>query len=413
MNGYAIVILAALVAEFCLGALAEVLNLRALRPELPPEFRDAYDAGRYRNAQEYTRARSRFSLLVNAFDLALVLGVWAAGGFRALDLWTRSFGLGPVPTGLAFIGTLVLARVLLHLPLRWWSTFVLEARFGFNRTTPRTFWTDLVKGAALGIVLGAPLLAAVLWFFERTGGQAWLWCWLAATLFVIVVQFVAPTWIMPLFNRFTPLADGPLRESILAYARAVAFPLDGVFVIDGSRRSTKGNAFFTGFGRHKRIALFDTLLESLDPREVLAVLAHEIGHWKRRHVQTGMLLAVAQMGVVFFCLSLVLGHRGLFEAFAVETPSVHAGLVFFALLFAPIDLVVSVVLHALSRRHEFEADAFASRTTGTGEALASGLKRLSVDTLANLTPHPLYVALHYSHPPILARVRALREQPTG
>lgn len=408
MNAYAVIIVAALLAEFFLSSLANLLNLRALSPELPTEARAAYDADRYRRSQEYTRARTRFGVLVAAMDLAVLLAVWAAGGFRWLDAWVRSLGLGPVPSGLVFIGGLVLARTVLHLPVRWWSTFVIEARFGFNRTTPATFVTDLAKGVALAVVVGGPLLAAILWFFERTGAAAWLWCWFAATAFAIGVQYVAPRWIMPLFNRFTPLADGPLRQAILASARAAAFPVDGVFVIDGSRRSSKANAFFTGFGRHKRIALFDTLVETLDLGELVAVLAHEIGHWKRRHVLVGTLLGIAQMGALFFALSVVLAHRGLFDAFAVETPSVYAGLVFAALLFAPLDLALSLGGHALSRRHEFAADTFAVRTTGSGEPLARGLMRLSADSLANLTPHPLYVALHYSHPPVLTRIRALR-----
>src|SRR5581483_1437349 len=237
---------------------------------------------------------------------------------------------------------------------------------------------------------------------------AWLWCWLAATVFTVGAQFVFPRWIMPLFNEFRPLADGGLREAILSYARGVGFPLDGVFVIDGSRRSSKGNALFTGFGRHKRIALFDTLLGTLDGDEVVAVVAHEVGHYKRHHVVTGLALGVVQMGVVFFLLSVFLTDRRLFDAFYMDAPSVYAGLVFFGLLFSPIEAVLSVALHALSRRHEVEADRFAVETIGSGERLASALVRLSADALANLTPHWLYVVLHYSHPPVVTRIRALR-----
>ncbi len=297
---------------------------------------------------------------------------------------------------------------MVHLPLRWWVTFVVEERFGFNRTTRRTFWTDLLKGLGLAAALGGPLLAAILWLFAAAGARAWLWCWLATALAVVGIQFVAPTWILPLFNTFTPLPGGGLRDAILSYARSVDFPLEGVFVIDGSRRSTKANAFFTGFGRHKRVALFDTLVTTLDAGELLAVVAHEIGHYKRHHVLTGTIVAILQAGTAFFLLSLVLDSQRLFDAFAMDTHPVHAGLVFFALLFTPIDLVLSVLVHAYSRRNEFEADAFAARTTGAGEPLASGLKRLSADSLANLTPHPLHVLLHASHPPLLERVRALR-----
>lgn len=404
---YTAVILGALLVEYALQLATDLLNVRALDPRLPAEFRDVYDPERYRRSQQYTRVRTRFGILVATLELAALLGLWFAGGFGWLDDRVRTTGAGPIVRGLLFIGALVVARALLALPFRIWSTFVIETRFGFNRTTPRTFVADLVKGAALGIVLGAPLLAAILWFFEAAGRFAWLWAWLATAVFVVVVQFIAPTWIMPLFNRFTPLRDGALREAILAYARAVGFPLEGVFVIDGSRRSTKANAFFTGFGRHKRIALFDTLIGTLALRELVAVVAHEIGHYKRRHVLTGLVLAIAQAGVVFFLLSRFLDAHGLYRAFFVARPSVYAGLVFFALLYTPLDLVLSVLGNALSRRHEYQADAFAAETTGDGAQLADGLKRLSADSLSNLTPHRLQVVMHHSHPPVLERIRAL------
>ena len=407
MNVWGAVVLAGLSLQLGLGLAAGALNVRALDPDVPPEFRGVYDPDRYRRAQEYTRARVRFGMIVEVASLAVVIAFWFAHGFGWLDESVRALGLGPVPTGLAFIAALALGRTVFALPFRWWSTFVIEERFGFNRTTLRTFLGDLAKGLVLSALLGAPLVAAVLWLFGAAGSLAWLWCWLAAAVFVVTVQFVAPTWIMPLFNRFTPLPEGALREAILGYARSVRFPLEGVFVIDGSRRSTKANALFTGFGKRKRIALFDTLLQTLDQREIVAVVAHEIGHYKRRHVLKGMAIAIAQMGAVFFILSVLLRNESLFHAFFVQQPSLHAGLVLFALLFTPIDLVLSVVLHALSRRHEREADAFAVTTTGSGDALASGLKRLSADSLANLTPHPLEVLLHYSHPPVRERVHAL------
>ncbi|HZP42749.1 MAG TPA: M48 family metallopeptidase [Candidatus Binatia bacterium] len=408
MNVYGAIVLAALLGKFALDATADVLNLRALRPEAPPEFRDVYDPARYRRAQEYTRARARFGFVPATVGLAALLAFWFAGGFGALDRVVRALGWGPIPSGLAYLGALGLGAALLRLPFRWWSTFVIEARFGFNTTTPRTFWADVAKGAALSAVLGGGLLAVVLWVFERAGRSAWLWASLATAGFVVVVQYVTPTWIMPLFNRFTPLGPGALRDEILGYARRVAFPLEGVFVIDGSRRSTKANAFFTGFGRRKRIALFDTLVRSLSTPELVAVVAHEVGHYKRRHVLVGMVLSILQTGAMLFLLSLVLDRPGLFAAFGVERPSVYAGLVLFALLVEPLGLVLSTALHALSRRHEFEADAFAVDTTGSGERLATALTRLSADSLSNLTPHPLYVFLHYSHPPLRDRLAALR-----
>jgi STE24 endopeptidase len=406
LNAWAIVILAVLLLEYDLEITANVLNLRALDPEVPAAFRDVYDAERYREALRYAGVRTRFGMVDTTADLALVLGFWLAGGFHQIDGAVRGFGLGAIPSGLLFVGSLALGRAILAIPLRWWSTFVIEERFGFNRTTPRTFCVDLAKGFALAVVLGGPLLAAILWLLATAGPWAWLWCWLATAGFLVAVQLVAPTWIMPLFNRFSPLAAGELRDAILTYARSVAFPLSDVFVIDGSRRSTKANAFFTGFGRRKRVALFDTLVEKLQTDELVGVLAHEIGHYKRGHVWKGMLATIVQMGLVFFLLSALIRQPGLFVALGVA-PSAHAGLVGFALVFSPIALALSLVGHAWSRRHEREADAFAARTTGHGDRLASALKRLSGDSLSTLTPHPLYVALHYSHPPVLERVRSL------
>jgi len=401
----------ALLVDAGIELLAGALNLRALATPLPPELRALYDSARHERARAYTRVRLLFAMLRAVFDLALLLAFWLAGGFGVLDDRVRALGLGSIGTGLLFLGALGGGSMLVHLPLRWWSTFVIEERFGFNRTTPRTFWTDVAKGALLAVLLGAPLAAAVLWLFVHAGDRAWLWCWLVGTAWVVAIQFVAPTWIMPLFNRFAPLADGGLRDAIMTYARTADFPLDGVFVMDGSRRSTKANALFTGFGRHKRIALFDTLIATLAPPELVAVVAHEIGHYKRRHVLQGMAIAIAHMGVVLFLLQRCIAEPGLYAAFFVREPSVHAGLVLFGLLVAPIELALGLVLQALSRRNERAADAFAVATTGSGEPLARGLEKLSADSLSNPTPHPLYVALHYSHPPLQERLAALREPP--
>jgi STE24 endopeptidase len=312
-----------------------------------------------------------------------------------------------VATGLAFLAALGLARMLVGLPFAIWSTFVMEERFGFNRTSRATFVTDRLKGLLLAIGLGGPLLAAILWLFETAGPSAWAWGWGISSVALVTIQFVAPAWIMPLFSRFTPLAAGGLRDAILEYARAVGFPLADVYVVDGSRRSTKANAFFTGFGRHRRIALFDTLLSTLDPAAVVAVVAHEVGHWKRGHVPRGIALGILHLGAMFLLLRFFLGQPTLFEAFGITQPSPAAGLVLFGLVLSPVELLLSVVLHAWSRRNEREADRFAVETTLDGPALARGLKRLSADSLANLTPHPLTVWLDYSHPPVLERIRAL------
>src|SRR5688572_18015798 len=408
MNAYALAILAAILVQNGLELAADLLNLRSLRPELPRGFESVYDAPRYARSQEYTRVRTRFSFVPQACNLAALLLFWFLGGFAWLDTWTRGLGLGPIPTGLVFVGALLLAKALLDLPFRYYSTFVIEERFGFNKSTRATFWADMGKALALALLLGTPLLAAILWFFTRAGESAWLLCWGATAAFALFVQFIAPTWIFPLFNKFQPLEEGELRAAVLAYARKVAFPLEGLFVIDGSRRSTKANAFFAGFGKKKRVALFDTLIARHSTGELVAVVAHEIGHYKKGHILQGLVLAILQAGVLFWLLSFFLTQPGLFAAFGVAVPSVHAGLVFFLLLYTPLELLLSLGMQAFSRKNEYEADAYARETTGEPERLVSALQRLSADNLANLTPHPLYVALHHSHPPLVERVRALR-----
>lgn len=407
MNLYAMIILCALLADFLLGAIADWLNLKALDPKLPAEFAGCYDPAEYARSQAYTRAKTRFGQVTATFDLALLLLFWLAGGFAWLDQLVRGMATGEVSRGLLFFGLLLLGKSVLSLPFSIYSTFVIEERFGFNRTTPTTFIADLAKGLLLAVVLGGPLLAAILALFAKAGALAWLWCWAAVSLFTLFVQFIAPTWIMPLFNKFTPLPDGELREAILAFAAKVNFPLRNLFVMDGSKRSAKSNAFFTGFGKHRRIALFDTLIDKHTVPELVGVLAHEIGHYKKKHILKSMLLGVVHAGVLFYLLSFFLSRPELYAAFGLAEPSLYAGLVFFGLLFTPLEMALSPCLHYLSRKHEYQADRFAAEETGNPAGLADALKKLSVSNLANLTPHPFYVALHYSHPPLLARLRAL------
>jgi STE24 endopeptidase len=365
-----------------------------------------YGPDTYRRSQRYTRERTRLGMVSQSVDLAALLAFWGFGGFAWLAGWVSGIAGGPVTQGLVFVAFLGAARSLIDLPFMVYGTFVVEARYGFNRTTVRTYLADMVKGLLLAIVLGGPALAAVIAFFAYAGALAWLYAWAVVVAFSVALEFVVPTWIMPLFNRFTPLEEGELRTAISDYAASVRFPLRSVMVMDGSRRSTKANAFFTGFGRNKRIALFDTLIAQHGTRELVAVIAHEVGHYKKRHVLQGLVLSVVHMGVLFYLLSQFLTQEGLFEAFGVE-PSVYAGLVFFGLLLTVVEMVLSVGLQALSRRHERQADAFAAATTRDPEAMVTALVTLARTTLTNLTPDPFYVLLHYSHPPLVQRVAAL------
>ena len=408
MNPFFLIILVALVLDFVLRLTASLLNLKALKLELPPTLEGVYNPEDYRKSQEYTRENMRFGLMVSAFQLLLLLAFWFAGGFNYLDQMVRAWGFVPIVSGLLYIGILLVAYSLLTLPFSVYDTFVIEGRFGFNRTTLRTFLMDRVKGLVLAILLGAPLLAGILSLFEYSGSYAWLYCWLIVTIFSLMVQFVAPTWIMPLFNKFTPLESGELRAAILNYARSVNFPVKNIFVMDGSRRSSKSNAFFTGFGRNKRIALFDTLTAKHTVPELVAVLAHEIGHHKKKHILQGVIISILHTGVLFFLLSVFLGSPSLYDAFYVEQQSIYTGLLFFGLLYTPIELLLSIVMQMLSRKNEYEADRFAAETIDEPQSLVDALKKLSASNLSNLAPHPFYVFLNYSHPPLLQRMRAIQ-----
>jgi STE24 endopeptidase len=413
MNLIGIIILAALAVDFVLNMTAEILNLRTQTDELPEGFKSVYSPGRYRRSQAYLRSRTRFGWVTAAFDLGLLLVCWFTGGFELLDNLVRQWGRGPVVTGTLYIGSLLALKALLDQPFALYSTFVIEQRFGFNTATLKTFMEDRIKGGLLAVVIGGPALAGVLAFFEYAGEDAWWQCWLAVTLFILGLQYVAPTWIMPLFNKFKPLEEGELKKAILSLADSVDYPVKTVLVMDGSRRSKKSNAFFTGFGGNKRIALFDTLIERHTTAEMIAILAHEIGHCKHHHVKQMMTASIGQVGLLLFLLSFFIAYPGLFDAFFITRPSVYAGILFFALLFAPLDFFMGLALSGLSRRNEYAADRFAVSATGNPAAMVTALKKLASDNLTHLTPHPLYVFLNYSHPPMPERIRAILDFSTA
>lgn len=407
INLFFFIILFALIIDYAIEVVAHLLNLKSLRAEPPLVLEDVYKPEDYRKSQEYVRTNTCFALVTSTFSLAVLLSFWFAGGFNYLDQIVRSWGFVPILNGLFYIGILLIGYSLLTLPFSIYRTFVIEERFGFNRTTPRTFLADRVKGLGLAALIGAPLLAGILALFEYAGYHAWLYCWIAFTGFSLIWQYVTPTWIMPLFNKFIPLEPGELKEAILNYARSVNFPIKNVFVMDGSKRSSKSNALFTGFGRNKRIALFDTLIKKHTVPELIAVLAHEIGHYKKKHILQGTIINILLAGVLFFVLSIFLGSPGLYDAFYMEQQSIYSGILFFGLLYTPLEMVLSVIMNALSRRNEYEADRFAAETIQHPQHLIEALKKLYAGNLSNLMPHPFYVFLNYSHPPLLQRVRAI------
>ncbi|MDI6803719.1 MAG: M48 family metallopeptidase [Bacteroidota bacterium] len=410
MNPYLVIILFALLIEYILELIADLLNLKTLSAVLPNEFNGIYDEETYKKSQTYTYTRTVFGIVESSFSLVITFVFWFLGGFNYLDIIVRDLQLGFVFTGIAYIGILIIIRSILSMPFSIYSTFVIEEKFGFNKTTVKTFITDILKGLLLGAILGGSLLLGILVLFEYAGVFAWLYCWTAASVFVLFIQFVAPTWIMPLFNKFTPLQDGELKESIVSYAKSVKFSLRDVYVMDGSKRSSKSNAFFTGFGKNKRIALFDTLIQKHTIPELVSVLAHEIGHYKKKHIIQGMIISILHMGLMFFLLSIFVTQPGLFDAFFMENISVYAGLLFFGMLFTPLEFLVSLALNALSRKHEYEADRFAVETMKSSEPFVDALKKLSKDNLSHLTPHPFYVKMNYSHPPVVERIIAIKSE---
>ncbi len=385
-----------------------LLNLGQFRRPLPEPLRGLYDEEKLERCREYQLLGTRNDLFRDTIMLALLLVFWLGGGFGWLHEHVQSLGLGAVGSGVLSIGVLMLGRHLLALPFSLYETFRIEAAFGFNRSTLGTFIADQLKTLLLLLLLGVPLLALVLWFFET---QPWaaLWAWLSVAAFSLLMTWLSPRLIMPLFLRFEPLPSGPLRDAILDLAARLHFPVAEVSVVDGSRRSTKANAFFAGFGRHKRIALFDTLVEKHDQDELLAVLAHEIGHAKRGHAPRHLALGLIESALMFAALAFALRSPGLFAAFGVDAQPVGLGLVFFSLVYQPVSLLLSIAGSALSRRHEFEADAFAREAMGSPAPLVTALQKLSSDHLAHPLPHPLAVSLHYSHPPLAHRLEALRQ----
>ena len=402
------VLLGALLFDRALQTVAEWLNLRGVAERVPEAFRHEVDDERWERVKQYLGVRTRLAWVRGAVDFGVLLVFWWAGGFGWLDGVVQGLGFGELPTGLLYLGALGFGSSLLSLPFQWWSDFGVEARFGFHRQTPAGWWADRAKGALVGVLVGGPLLAVLLWAFGALGERAWLVAWAIVTVWTVLLQYLAPSWILPLFMKFSPLEDQELRVKLDGLAEKTGFPLTEVSVVDASNRSSHANAFFTGFGKRKRIALFDTLLERHSHDEVTAVLAHEIGHWSLGHIWRGSVLSIIQMGGFLALLGWVLGNSAVYAAFGVAEPSVHVGLALFGILTAPLGLLLGPLFTALSRRNEFQADAYAREITGRPEDLVRGLTRLSSESLANLTPHPLYVALNYSHPPLLQRVRALQ-----
>jgi STE24 endopeptidase len=402
-----VILVVIIVVDYVLERILDYLNSRKWSNVLPDELRDVYDAGQYRKQQEYKRVNDRFSLLTNTFSLVLILLMLFLGGFRLVDEWAREITQQYILLVLVFFGILAIASDVLNIPFSLYDIFVIEEKFGFNRTTPKTYLLDKVKGWFLGALIGGGLLALVVWFYQVTGPAFWIYAWVMASLFAVFMAMFYSSLIVPLFNKQTPLEPGELRDEINAFSEKAGFRLDNIYVIDGSKRSTKANAYFTGLGPRKRIVLYDTLIKDLSTHEIVAVLAHEIGHYKKKHTLTGILAGIAQTGITLFILSMLIANPTLSAALGGDEPSFHLGLIAFGILYSPISMLTGLLMNHVSRRNEYAADRFV-RDNHNAEALIAALKKLSSKNLSNLTPHPVYVFFHYSHPTLLQRIQALR-----
>ncbi|MBV6501516.1 MAG: Protease HtpX [Prosthecobacter sp.] len=405
-NPWFVAALAAVLGVFHLELVVRLLNLARLGRPVPPELEDTYPEETREKLQAYISDGARVDVMREATGLAALLLFWWCGGFGTLQAEVNLLGWGPVTSGVIVIAVMMLAQSLLGLPFAAWDTFGVEERHGFNRMTWRTFAGDHLKSLALMAVLGLPAAWVVVWLFHHEP-LAPLHAWLFLAAVSVLMTWLAPRVLMPLFLKFTPLEAGPLREAILELAGRLQFPVQEVSIVDGSRRSSKANAFFAGFGRTRRIALFDTLLQNHGQEEILAILAHEIGHNKCRHVPVNLALGLAEMGLMLALLGWALKSPDFFAAFGVRGTPAGMGLVLFGILYQPLGVLTGLLGLAVSRRHEFQADAYARRAMGGGRPLMDSLRKLSHDHLSHPQPHPLAVWLHYSHPPLAERLAAL------
>ena len=405
---YYFIIIGALIVEYLLSTISSVLNMNSITSTIPDGFQEFYDDKKYSKSQEYLKDKTKLGLYSSTFSLILTLIVIHFGLFGFLDEFVRSNSTHYIISGLLFFGILFLINDILNIPFSLYSTFVVEEKYGFNKTSIHTFIADKCKGYGLTIVFGSAIMVPVFYFFNTFQDNGWWIAWALITAFMIAVQPLFVHVIAPMFNKFTPLDEGDLKTAIEEFANKVGFPIGRIDVMDGSKRSAHSKAYFSGFGKSRRIALFDTLLDKHSTEEIVSVVAHEIGHYKKKHIIIGTVLGVIESGIMLFIFNLFMNDSDLFAVFSVDTVSIYCGLVFFSMLYSPINMVTSIFTTAMSRKNEFEADAYALETTQKPEPLISMLKGLSASNLSHLTPHPLMVFLSYSHPPVVDRIAAVQ-----
>jgi STE24 endopeptidase len=400
------IILIIAAVSYLFDQLLDYINHKAQRRDIPDDIAVFYDRTKYIKSLDYHGDLTRFGFITSAFSFALSFSMLLFGGFGWLDGVLRVYLENQIVLALVFFGVIAIASDILTLPFQLYSIFVIEEKYGFNKTTIRTFIADKLKGYFLGALIGGPLLALLIYLVQVIGPNFWIWFAVIASVFILFMNMFYTTLILPLFNKLTPLSDGELKSAIEHFSRNVNFPLDNIFVIDGSKRSNKANAFFSGIGKKKKIVLYDTLIQRHTTEELVAVLAHEVGHFKKKHIVWGFVLSILQVFFMLFVLSLMIYNENLSIALGGSTQAIHLNLIAFTILFAPISGITGLFMSMYSRKNEFEADDYAKQTY-SGPALAEALKRLSVDSLSNLYPHPLYVFFHYSHPPLLRRLEAI------
>ncbi len=393
--------------DFIIDKILDALNAKHFNDPVPPELADVYEKAEYEKSQRYKKERFQFGLITSTFSVLLTMGFIIFEGFAFVDTIARSITDNIILIALIFFGIIMLGSDILMTPFSWYSTFVIEEEYGFNKTTKRTFLLDKLKGLGMTAIIGGGILALIVWFYQIAGDDFWWYAWILIAVFSVFMNMFYAKLIVPLFNKQSPLKDGSLRAKIEQYAKSVGFQLDNIFVIDGSKRSTKANAYFSGFGSEKRITLYDTLINDLEEEEIVAVLAHEVGHYKKNHIIFNLFASVLTTGFTLWLLSLFVGNPVLSEALGVAKPSFHIGLVAFGILYSPISEITGLIMNYISRKFEYQADNYA-KTTYNADFLISSLKKLSKNTLSNLTPHKAYIFVHYSHPSLLQRYRNLK-----
>ena len=402
------ILISILIISFIVDKVLDALNAKHYKDPIPPELSDVYEEEDYLKSQNYKKANDRFSSIASSISLVVTLFFFYLDGFAFVDEWARTFSDNTIIIALLFFGSIMFASDLLSTPFSYYHTFIIEEKFGFNKTTLKTFLVDKIKGWLISAILGGLLLSTIIWFYEAVGSNFWLYAWGIIAVFVFFINMFYARLIVPLFNKQTPLCDGSLKTKIQDYAQKVGFKLDKIVVIDGSKRSTKANAYFSGFGSEKRVTLFDTLIKDLEEEEIVAVLAHEVGHYKRKHILFNLIISILIMGFTFWLLSLFIGNPILSEALNVASPSFHIGLIAFGILYSPISELTGLIMNFISRIFEYQADNYAKETFDAAP-LISGLKKLNKNSLSNLTPHPAYVFVYYSHPTSLQRYHNMKK----